>query len=295
LTTEPGNILPLLPLSESGPFVESIGWRVVERRIDDIVARVANVQFVAAISLFFVAIAETLVTYGDPRLGIAMHIAFFVAALMLAATTYDDRRRAFYLALCIAPIIRIASTGMPLTSFSQPWWYVMTSVPLYVGGFLIARESGLRPSQIYLRLTSVRMAPIELAVWASGIALGYTEWRILSPGPMVDGNSEAWLIGGAFILLICTGLVEEFLFRGVVQCIAVRFLGSRGGIIFSAALFAALHIGHSSLYDDVFVFAVGLYFSVVVRYTRSLLGVTLAHGTINTMLFIILPLGLLPR
>jgi membrane protease YdiL (CAAX protease family) len=289
---DPGNILPL---TDAGVFAPPVSWRPGFLSLDTVSARFANTWIVAGVALFCVAVAETLVAYGDPRLGIAMHIAFLAAVLVLAATTHDDRRRAFFLALCIAPIIRIASTGMPLTSFAQPWWYVLTSVPLYVGGFLIARESGLRPSQLYLRVASARMVPIELAVWASGIALGYTEWRILSPDPMVDGNSEAWLIGGAFILLICTGLVEEFLFRGVVQCIAVRLLGSRGGIIFSAALFAALHIGHTSLYDDLFVFGVGLYFSIVVRYTRSLLGVTLAHGTINTMLFIILPLGLLPR
>jgi hypothetical protein len=282
-------------LSGTGTIFSRWGRGTWRDRVEELSALSLSGRTIAAIALIAAAIAEYLVAYGDPRLGIALHIAFLTLALVLAARSHDDRRRAFYLAICIAPIIRIASTGMPLRSFAQPYWYVLTSIPLFVSGYMIAREAGLRPSQLCLRWPSPRMLPLEIAVWATGLGLGYTEWRILRPASMVDGHSTAWIVGGVLILVICTGLVEEFLFRGILQCIGVRFLGARGGIIFSASLFAVLHIGHLSLFDDVFVFGVGLYFSVVVRYTRSLLGVTLAHGTINAMLFIFFPLALLPR
>ncbi len=248
----------------------------------------------AVAALLCVAAAETMVAYGDPRIGIGMHIALLALTLVLAAQAGDARWQGFFMALAFAPIIRIASTGMPLQNFAQPYWYVLTSVPLFIAGYLVARECGLRRADICLRLPDLGSLPTDLAVAAAGVPLGYVEWRILRPAPMVESHSVAWLVAGALILLICTGLVEELLFRGVLQFVAIRLFGVRGGVLFSAGLFATLHIGHLSVLDDVFVLGVGLQFSLAVRYSRSLLGVTLAHGLINVMLFMVLPLGLLP-
>jgi membrane protease YdiL (CAAX protease family) len=246
--------------------------------------------------LVLVTIAETIVAYVDPRWGLGMHIVLLALALGLAARETDELRQAFFLCGTIGPIIRISSIGMPLQNFPQPFWYVLTSAPLYLSAFLIAREQHISLAALKLRLPQVRDLPLECVVALSGIGLGYIEWSILRPVPLVDGTSSvAWLIGGALILLICTGLVEELLFRGLIQHVSERFFGANGGVAFTAAIFAVLHIGHLSLYDDLFVFVVGVYFSMVARRTQSLLGVTLAHGAINTMLFIILPLSLLPH
>ncbi len=54
-------------------------------------------------------------------------------------------------------------------------------------------------------------------------------------------------------------------------------------------LFAVLHIGFLSLIDVVFVFAVALFFGWVVKKTGSLLGVTLAHGITNILLYLVVP------
>ena len=237
-----------------------------------------------------VGVAEVLTAYGDPRVGLACHIALLAACLCLSALSSNRRRQAFFLVLTIAPIIRITSTGMPLVAFQEPLWYLLTSIPLFCSAFFIAHAAGIGPRSLNLRLPVPRRLPVELGVWISGIGLGVGEWLILRPLPLVDGRSVGWLAGGALILLICTGFVEELLFRGLLQYVARQRFGATGGLLFTAGLFAALHIGHRSWTEVVFVAVVGLYFGLVVLYTRSLLGVTLAHGTINCMLFIILPL-----
>lgn len=63
------------------------------------------------------------------------------------------------------------------------------------------------------------------------------------------------------------------------------------------ALFALLHIGHRSsldaeyiLLDFLFVSGAGLYFGSVAVWTRTLVGVTLAHSMANVMVFIVMPL-----
>jgi len=87
---------------------------------------------------------------------------------------------------------------------------------------------------------------------------------------------------------LATGLAEEFVFRGVLQKVSMDVLGSRG-LALVTVIFAVLHVGYRSVADVIFVFGVALMFGWVVESTRSLLGVTLAHGLTNVVLFLIMP------
>ncbi len=62
------------------------------------------------------------------------------------------------------------------------------------------------------------------------------------------------------------------------------------GVIYTAILYAALHLGYRSALDVVFVLGVGLCFGFVVARTGSLVGVTLSHGLANVTLLIVMPL-----
>ena len=90
-------------------------------------------------------------------------------------------------------------------------------------------------------------------------------------------------------LLLFTGLSEELRFRGVLQTAAVRVMGARRGIVYVSLMFGALHVGWSSAVDVGFVTLVGLSFGWAVHRTGSIVGVTLAHGIVNIVLFIVLP------
>ena len=49
-----------------------------------------------------------------------------------------------------------------------------------------------------------------------------------------------------------------------------------------------LHLGYRSAWDIVFVFGVAIFFGYLVRRTRSIVGVTLSHGLINILLYLVL-------
>jgi hypothetical protein len=88
--------------------------------------------------------------------------------------------------------------------------------------------------------------------------------------------------------LVFTGLLEEFIFRGLIQRSALENLGRRG-LLYGAALFAVLHLGYRSALDVIFVFGVALFFGWVVVRTGSILGVTLSHGLTNVALYLFIP------
>ncbi len=120
------------------------------------------------------------------------------------------------------------------------------------------------------------------------LVFGALVYQILRPHPLARAPAWEYLWAPALILLVCTGLLEEMFFRGLLQHAAVQVLAG-WGVFYVALLFATLHIGYRSLLDVLFVLAVGFFFGWVVQRTRSLLGVALSHGLTNVVLFLVMP------
>jgi len=54
-------------------------------------------------------------------------------------------------------------------------------------------------------------------------------------------------------------------------------------------VFTVMQLGNRSALQMLFVFAVALFFGWMALRTRSILGVTLAHGLTNVFLFLVFP------
>lgn len=246
--------------------------------------------YLATACLVAVTIAELVVTLVNPAQGVAAHSVILAVLLAYGAFGSDTPDRRLAQSLAVAPIIRITSLGLPLGTFSQLWRFALAGLPLLIVSFVLLRVLALSRNQVALRLPSWQHWPTTLLVAASGIPLGWAEYRILRPQPLFRGDGVGSFVLVALILLIATGVTEELIFRGILQASAIEALGLIPGVVFVSLLFGMLHIGYRSVTDVVFVFGVALYFGAVVHWTRTLLGVTLAHGVTNIILFAVLPL-----
>jgi membrane protease YdiL (CAAX protease family) len=119
------------------------------------------------------------------------------------------------------------------------------------------------------------------------------EYFILKPNPL-PGLETADFISAVLILIICTGFLEELAFRGVLQYNAVRLFGKWVGILIVSAFFGLLHAGNISPWnlDCVLAFSAGFLFSIVRERGGSIYAISIAHGLINVVLFLIAPLYL---
>jgi hypothetical protein len=122
-----------------------------------------------------------------------------------------------------------------------------------------------------------------------GFALGYVEYLILRPGPLAAYVTWVDVITAAMILLVFTGVLEEYIFRGLMQSASMQIMGTFG-LLYVGVLFAVLHFGYHSLEDVLFVLFAGLLFGYWVWRTHSLIGTSLAHGVANISLYVIFPL-----
>lgn len=239
----------------------------------------------ALIYLAGIALAEALTTFVEPRLGLATHCLLLGGLVFHSSRVEGSKERAFLVSLALAPLIRILSLSLPLTQFPVLYWYLLTSIPLFVAVLIAAPALGYSWSELGLNL---RGLPFQMLIGSSGLVFGMVEYYILRPDPLAPALEWAYVWWPALILLISTGLLEELIFRGLLQRATIDALGP-WGLVYVAVLFATLHIGYQSLVDVLFVLGVGLFLGWVVQRTGSLLGATLSHGLTNITLFLVMP------
>ncbi|MGE5221476.1 MAG: type II CAAX prenyl endopeptidase Rce1 family protein [Omnitrophica WOR_2 bacterium] len=236
--------------------------------------------------LLAIAFCEVLTILVEPRLGMAMHGLVLLVLFLHASLWAPDPFRRFLVCLSLVPLLRLVSLALPLPEIPLVYWYLAAGIPLFLASFAAARIGKVNRGMLGL---NGRSLPIQLLVGATGIILGYAEFIILQPSGLVSSLAIDQILVPALILLVFTGLLEELIFRGLLQYSALRSFG-RPGFWYVALVFTLLHLGYRSLLNLVFVLVVALYFSWITWRTGSVLGVGLAHGILNISMFLIFPL-----
>lgn len=233
-----------------------------------------------------VSAAEVVTALVNPIAGILFHSVLLALLVTHAAVEDDPDIRRLLLPLTLAPLTRILSLAMPLTLLPQIWWYPVIYLPLAVGTLVVMRQTGLTWRDVGF---NVRNPLWQVLIVPIGAVLGLAEYLILRPAPLQDQLTAGSVAFASLVFIATTGLVEEWVFRGVLQKVMKDRFGWRG-LVYSSLLFTVLHLGFLSVLDIVFVFAAAMLFAWLVNRTGSFLGVALAHGLINVVLYMIGPL-----
>ena len=217
--------------------------------------------------------------------GILFYIVILFSLIVYAALTADSGQREVWIAMGLAPLIRIISLALPVFMvLSQYLWYIIISIPILTAIISVMRILKYGPDEVGLNINKLLL---QVLIVLSGILLGVLGYFVLKPEGWTAALSLQSTLFPALILIIFTGFIEELVFRGVMQ----RALVALGGFwwMYTAAVYAVLQIGQGSVIYCLFVLAVSLYFGYMVKVTKSILGVGLAHGLINVGLFLVFP------
>ncbi|MFO8010130.1 MAG: CPBP family intramembrane glutamic endopeptidase [Dehalococcoidia bacterium] len=241
--------------------------------------------------VLLIGLAEMLVTYEEPTVGMLLHavIMFVLFAHAAFVEPFDRDMANLLMSIGIAPLIRIVSLSAPLSDFNYIHWFLILSIPLFAAILVLRKLQGLNERALGLTI-SWRILPWELLIALTGFPLGIAEFYISRPGPLLSEITLQSMIAPVLIMIVCTGLIEEIIFRGFVQHNANRVFGAWIGIPVTSILFGLLHIGNMNLGSVLFAFGVGLMYSLWVRRTGSIFGVSLSHGILNSMLFLVAPM-----
>lgn len=188
------------------------------------------------------------------------------------------------LVLALVPMIRIVSVAMADDAFSPLTQYAVVGAPLLAAAGWAAVVVGPPPILALLRAPSWLL---QAAIGLSGVPLGLGAFLILRPAPLWEHLTAVRVVWGSFVVLVFAALLEEVVFRGLVQNAFCALYG-RGGLLVSTVLFTAVYLGARPAYIP-FVATVGLAFAWLVQRTRSLVGVVLAHALLVIGLIIVWP------
>jgi membrane protease YdiL (CAAX protease family) len=250
--------------------------------------------YIYVLWLYLIAItfAELIIIFLEPWVGLTCYGVILVVFIIQPSFIEDTNISNLILGLILVPLIRIMSLVIPLIQLPEILWYPLIYIPLLSAAIIAMRTIEIKPRQIGITKSEL---PTQIAFGLFlGFMIGLLEYAILQTKPMVVNFTIGEIIAPAAILLVTTGLVEELIFRGILQYLAISAMGSIMGIIYVSLIFAVLHAGFHSITDVAFVFLISLVFAIMVQTTRSIIGVIIAHGTANIVLFLVAPFILTP-
>lgn len=231
-------------------------------------------------------------------LGVHILLVFTLMFLSVLIQPKDATLAPLLVAASLASLVRVFSLAVPRYNFvaspeTNPLntipWLALVSVPLLVSVAAVAYVQRLRPRDLGLAVHRWPEVMQQTAIALTGIPLGLVEFFILRPAAWIAQLTFGSLVLGGLVIFFATGFSEELIFRAILLKRAVEGLGTRGGLLYVTAIFASLHIFFLNGVDLVFVFAVGLFYGVVVITTRNLWGVILSHSLGNVILYLVAP------
>jgi membrane protease YdiL (CAAX protease family) len=233
--------------------------------------------------------------YGSHRVVLACTLLAAVAGNLLGA-------------LYFLPTLLLADSGTPATvsrEILSPTGIVVAAVSLDVALLAVVYLRVVRPGAITwdtMGLSSRRLGGALLPGLLFGLLLfatsGLLEFLLAQIGIRQTQSaifeSVRRASPGEFGLVLMAGaviapIVEEIYFRGFVFRAYLDQKGPRQAFLFSAGLFALVHLNLPALLP---IFAIGLLLSFLYLRTGSILPAIVAHGVNNAAAFTALYLGL---
>lgn len=195
--------------------------------------------------------------------------------------------RKIYQAFLLLTIFRLVNFSMPIFFEKNLYSFIFVYVPMTIPITLVAvhqkvkyerKRDTLKRIWIYLPLSIL-----------AGLILGQIEYILIGARELISDLSSINLLILIIVMVFIVGLIEELIFRSILQTSLEKFLGSAWGIFLSSLLFGIMHSTYGTPYEIVYTFFLGGFLGYLFYRTRSLPLVVMIHGSVNVFLFGIIP------
>lgn len=239
------------------------------------------------IPVLAIALAEFMIYSGKIIAAMEIHAAILFGLSLSMLYIKNEEIQKTYQALILLPVLRLVNLSMPafydVTLYSFVFIYGLLTIPVTIA----ITHQGFTREQ--LGITFKRMwlyIPLSIIM---GLLLGVGEYLIIETNYLIPDISIPTLLVLTLVMVFLVGLVEEIIFRSILQNRLEVFLGSRGGLIITSILFGLMHSGYGNMAEIFYTFFVGFIIGFMFYRSRSLPLVTMIHGFINVFLFGVIP------
>jgi uncharacterized protein len=286
-------IMILIAISRAETFVNSFGFsssqekgRVSEGK-DQKKLRVRKIRFFTAIPVIMIAFAELLIFYGRVEIAVWVHIGTVIALSLSNIFIKDTDIYKIHQAIMLLPILRLINLSMPIffktTLYTFLFVYGTLAIPVLV--IIIHQRDSLEHIGISMRNIGLYMI---LSV-PLGFLLGLGEYMTIRTEYLIPDLSFVNLLKLTFVMVFFVGLIEELIFRSILQTRLEQALDVQEAIFITSALFGLMHSGYGTFNEILYTGFVGFFLGFAFYKTRSLPFIAVLHGFVNVFLFAILP------
>ena len=231
-----------------------------------------------------IVLSESLLFFGYVRYALSIHLVT-LGVSVFAPLVADDDASMFQL-FALLPVFRLVNLGMPVFFELTIYWFPLIYGPLIPAIYVVGQANDLVSLEAGWK-AAVLWFPLALP---ASVFFGAVEYAILEPESLVSTWSMVQLILISVIMIGFVGLVEELLFRGVLQQGLQERIGTWPGILVASIIFGLMHSGYRVPEELFFAASLGVVFGVIYNRTDSLALVTIMHGFLNVFLFAVIPL-----
>jgi membrane protease YdiL (CAAX protease family) len=246
-----------------------------------------RIRLFTAIPVVFIGLAELLIYAHKMQIAIWIHIGVLIALSLSDIIIKDLKVYRIYQALMLLPILRLVNLSMPVFLNTTLYTFIFVYAPLLVPlGIIVINQ---RSSFEHIGITAKNLPAYIILSIPLGFLLGLGEYLTIRPGYLIKELSIVNLLILTFIMVFFVGLVEELIFRSILQIRLEDALSVKEAVLITGLLFGLMHSGYGTFYEVLYTGFVGLFMGFAFYKTRSLPFVAILHGLVNVFLFGVLP------
>ncbi|AKB76695.1 CAAX amino terminal protease family protein [Methanosarcina horonobensis HB-1 = JCM 15518] len=248
---------------------------------------IKNKALYLIIPIIAIAFAEFMIYSGKVVEAMEVHAVLLLGLSLSMLYIKDDEIQKTYQALLLLPVLRLVNLSMPafyeITLYSFVFIYGLLTIPVTIA----LTHQGFTQEQLGITFKKIGIyIPLSIIV---GLLLGAGEYIIIGTNYLIPDLSIFSLLILTLTMVFLVGLIEEIIFRSILQNRLEVFLGSREGLIITSVLFGLMHSVYGNVIEVFYALLVGFIIGYIFYKTRSLPLVAMIHGFINVFLFGVIP------
>jgi membrane protease YdiL (CAAX protease family) len=235
------------------------------------------------VSILLILIGEGLLFAGYKVLGVGVQALNIIAVGIIVVTLHGERVQLVQ-ALALVSVFRVVNLSFALVSPVTIYWLATVYGVMYLPLVVVIIHEKMNRHDLGLdnARRSVFLFPIGVFVGAN---FGVIEYAVLANKPLIPDASLPQLIQLSIVMIFSVALVEELLFRVLLQSQLIERTNAVAGILITSVIFAAMHAGYANVYELLFTGGASVVLGVAYYETKDLPLVVTIHAVNNIVLF----------
>jgi uncharacterized protein len=241
----------------------------------------------AGILLLLIVFPEIMIYSG--KIGVALLFYAGILAILSVSSIFvkNQEIRNICQVFLLLPILRLVNFSMPTFPMTSLLTFVFIYSTMVIPVSIVVVYQHFTKNQLGINFKSfLFLFPASIFI---GMILGQGEYSIIQTVQLITDFSFINLLKLIFVMVVFVGVIEELIYRSILQTRLEEFFGMRSGLIISSLIFGFMNSSYGTLNEIIYASLVGLFIGYLFQKTRSLPFIALIHGFINVFSVGIIP------